>query len=208
MNDYGYNCSQEDLMKQDFVICVNEHDEVIGTGASKLEAHSITQENPKGICHRAFSVFLFNSKNELLMTRRSHNKITFPGIWSNTCCSHPLYNMIPDESVSGPTGVQRAAKRKMNHELGLSINEYHVITSFYYFAQYNDAYCEHEFDYVLFCRSDDIPILNQDEITDYKFVSKDEFEPFMKTVECSVWFKKLISMKGVDWLFLRNIDNL
>lgn len=206
MDDYGHNCSQEDLMNQDFVICVNEHDEIVGTGVSKLEAHSITPENPKGICHRAFSVFLFNSKNELLVTQRSSDKITFPGIWSNSCCSHPLYHMSPDEvcyDETGPseTGILRAAKRKMKHELGLSISDYQVITRFYYFANYDGRFCEHEVDYVLFCKSDDLPQLNPEEMSDYQFVSKEDLAQFMESVECSAWFKKLLFIKGIDWLF-------
>jgi isopentenyl-diphosphate delta-isomerase len=208
---YGHNCSQEDLMKQDFVICVNEFDEIVGTGASKLEAHSITPENPKGICHRAFSVFLFNSKNELLVTQRSAEKITFPGIWSNSCCSHPLYHMTPDEvcndeNVPSGTGVKRAAKRKMKHELGLSICEYQVITRFYYFAKYDDKLCEHELDYILFCKSDDSPQLNHEEMSDFQFVAKEDLISFMETVEFSPWFKKLLAIKGLDWLFRQNHD--
>ncbi len=142
------------------------------------------------------------------MTRRSACKITFPGIWSNSCCSHPLYHMTPDEVCynndeenNWGVGVKRAAKRKMKHELGLSISEYQLITRFYYFAQYDDRFCEHELDYVLFCKSDDLPELNPDEMSDYQFVRKEELILFMESVECSAWFKKLLEIKGIDWLF-------
>lgn len=52
---------------------------------------------PEGRLHRAFSVFLFNSRNELLLQQRAASKITFPGVWTNTCCSHQLYGQSPDE---------------------------------------------------------------------------------------------------------------
>ena len=206
MNEYGFNCSQQDLMTKDIVICVSDNDDIVGAGMSKLEAHTITPNNPRGICHRAFSVFVLNSKNELLITQRSHEKITFPGIWSNSCCSHPLYNMIPDEASDGIIGVKNAAKRKMKHELGLHVSEFSVATRFYYFAKYNDLYCEHELDYVVFCKTDDIPKLNRDEMADYKYVSKDELPNLMLTMEFSEWFKKIIQFRGIDWIFAPNTE--
>lgn len=76
----------------------------------------LTAHFGEGILHRAFSVFLFNEKNELMLQKRTKEKITFPSIWSNTCCSHPLF--VQDEMEPG-LGVKRAAIRKLEHELGI-----------------------------------------------------------------------------------------
>ena len=81
----------------------------------------------KGLLHRAFSVFLFNSKNELLLQQRATEKITFPDMWTNTCCSHPLG--IPGEGgaelAEAVEGVKRAAQRKLDHELGIKAAHLH-----------------------------------------------------------------------------------
>lgn len=105
----------------------------------------------KGLLHRAFSVFLFNDKNELLLQQRASEKITFPDMWTNTCCSHPL-------AVSGETGsnlpdaiegVKRAAQRKLEHELGIKkeqvpIEKFHFLTRIHYKAPSDGKWGEHE----------------------------------------------------------------
>lgn len=105
----------------------------------------------KGLLHRAFSVFLFNDKNELLLQQRASEKITFPDMWTNTCCSHPL--MIPGETGSNLTecieGVKRAAQRKLDHELGIKkeqvpIEKFHFLTRIHYKAPSDGKWGEHE----------------------------------------------------------------
>jgi len=105
----------------------------------------------KGLLHRAFSVFLFNDKNELLLQQRATEKITFPDMWTNTCCSHPL-------SVSGETGstlpdaiegAKRAAQRKLDHELGIKkeqvpIEKFRFLTRIHYKAPSDGKWGEHE----------------------------------------------------------------
>ena len=94
------------------VIHVTEHDEVVGP-MSKLEAHQ-----GSGHFHRAFSVLLFNTKGEMLLQQRSADKVTFPSVWANACCSHPLHS--PEEmEENGAMGVKRAAVRKLEQELGI-----------------------------------------------------------------------------------------
>src|SRR5690606_8301969 len=75
----------------------------------------------KGLLHRAFSVFLFDSNWRLLLQQRASEKITFPNMWTNTCCSHPLAieNEFGADLESGTQGVRRAAQRKLDHELGI-----------------------------------------------------------------------------------------
>ena len=91
----------------EFVVLINEKNEAIGK-ALKSEVH--TDKTP---LHRGFSVFLFNSKKQLLLQQRSSQKITWPLIWSNSCCGHPL----PAESVL------EAAKRRLSFELNLDISD-------------------------------------------------------------------------------------
>src|SRR6266536_1716506 len=112
--------------------------------------HLMTNIN-QGLLHRAFSVFLFNSKNELLLQQRATEKITFPDMWTNTCCSHPLG--IPGESgvslEESIEGVKRAAQRKLDHELGIKavqvpLEKFRFLTRIHYKAASNEKWGEHE----------------------------------------------------------------
>lgn len=105
----------------------------------------------KGLLHRAFSVFLFNDKNELLLQQRASEKITFPDLWTNTCCSHPLG--IPGETGSALPdaimGVKRAAQRKLDQELGIKkeqvpLEDFHFLTRIHYKAPSDGKWGEHE----------------------------------------------------------------
>jgi len=105
----------------------------------------------KGLLHRAFSVFLFNDKNELLLQQRATEKITFPDMWTNTCCSHPLSvstetgSNLPDSIL----GVKNAARRKLDHELGINkdqvpLKDFHFLTRIHYKAPSDGKWGEHE----------------------------------------------------------------
>jgi isopentenyl-diphosphate delta-isomerase type 1 len=86
--------TQEELMAKDACILVDEADRITGH-ASKYDAHRFVPSQPKGLLHRAFSVFLFDSQDRLLLQQRAASKITFPRVWTNTCCSHPLHGYTP-----------------------------------------------------------------------------------------------------------------
>lgn len=105
----------------------------------------------KGLLHRAFSVFLFDDQNRLLLQQRASEKITFPDMWTNTCCSHPL--SIPGETGSSlpesVDGVKRAAQRKLDHELGIKMEQvpfedFHFLTRIHYKAPSDGKWGEHE----------------------------------------------------------------
>ncbi|RZL15835.1 MAG: isopentenyl-diphosphate Delta-isomerase [Pedobacter sp.] len=134
------------------VILVDKND--LPTGQmEKMEAHQ------KGLLHRAFSVFIFNSKNELLLQQRAKTKYHSGGLWTNTCCSHPRFG----ESNSA------AAKRRLKEEMGMEcVLEYGF--SFTYKAEFADGLVEHEFDHVFFGRSDDTPVINSLEVESYKYI--------------------------------------
>ena len=93
-------------------ILVNESDTVTGS-ASKVACH-----HGEGVLHRAFSILVFDSEGRLLLQQRSPEKITFPGVWANTCCSHPLH-CEPELEMQDALGVKRAAQRKLGQELGI-----------------------------------------------------------------------------------------
>ena len=93
----GNAMSQEDMMIKDTVIVLDDDDNVVGS-ESKKQAHVFDAKTPRGVLHRAFSVFIFDeSTGELLLQQRASSKITFPNVWTNTCCSHPLHGMGPNE---------------------------------------------------------------------------------------------------------------
>lgn len=116
--------TQRKLMEEQCIL-VDADDKVVGQ-ASKLDCHRRVNIEASGMLHRAFSVFLFNTKGELLLQERADCKVTFPGYVTNTCCSHPLYLM--DELVNEPLamGVKRAAQRRVNYELGVPIEQVNV----------------------------------------------------------------------------------
>lgn len=105
----------------------------------------------KGLLHRAFSVFLFNDKNELLLQQRASEKITFPDMWTNTCCSHPL-NVSTETGVTleeAVRGVKNAARRKLEHELGIKpeqvpFEDFKFLTRIHYKAPSDGKWGEHE----------------------------------------------------------------
>ena len=137
------------------VVLVNEHDDEIGF-MPKLEAHQ------KGALHRAFSVFIFNSKGELLLQQRALGKYHSEGLWSNTCCSHPL----PNEATAS------AAVRRLQEEMGLQ-STLNFVFSFLYKAELDNGLTEHELDHVFWAVSDHEPIINTSEVSNFKYVDPD-----------------------------------
>eukprot|EP01031_Cornospumella_fuschlensis_P032942 gene32942-39840_t len=143
--NYAQGLSQHDMMIKDQCIVVDSTDRIIGHG-SKLDVHTVTADTPRGKLHRAFSVFLFDSKGRLLLQQRASSKITFPSVWTNTCCSHPLYGFEPrevddDENITNGSvpGAKNAAIRKLQHELGVkadafSPEDFKFLTRLHYYA--------------------------------------------------------------------------
>jgi isopentenyl-diphosphate delta-isomerase len=139
-------------MAEEHVILVNEKDQEIGL-MPKLEAHQ------KAVLHRAFSVFIFNSENELMLQQRASNKYHSPNLWTNTCCSHQR---------SGESNIQ-AGTRRLYEEMGFTttLNE---ITSFIYKAPFDNGLTEHELDHVMVGYYNEDPVINSDEVEDWKWM--------------------------------------
>lgn len=162
-------------------ILVDDNDNVIGSESKKV-CH-LMENIDKGLLHRAFSVMIFNSKNEFLLTQRSDEKITFPGYYTNTCCSHPLYNELEMEE-EGAIGVKRAAQRRLHLELGISplqvpLSDIKFMTKFLYKAPSNGIWGEHEIDYALVIQKDVTLSPDPNEVKSYRFISKDDLLPFL-----------------------------
>ncbi|QDZ21640.1 isopentenyl-diphosphate delta-isomerase [Chloropicon primus] len=204
--------SQEEFMLKDMCILVNEADEVTGH-ASKKECHVFNEKQPRGLLHRAFSVFLFNGKNELMLQKRASSKITFPSVWTNTCCSHPLYGYEPSEveslsntEVGKAPGTINAAIRKLDHELGIRAaqvpaEEFKFQTRLHYCAKDVStaedgsgwSWGEHEMDYILLIKTEE-PVEvnpNPEEVDDWKYVTPQELRAMMgdKDLLWSPWFR-------------------
>lgn len=143
----------------ELVVLVDEKNNVVGT-APKDAVH--TMNTP---LHRGFSLFVFNSKNELLLTRRSKHKKTFPGIWTNTVCGHPL----PEESVVD------AAKRRLKEELGIEGVDIRDVAPYRYRFSDANGIVENEICPILVAHSDATPQPNPHEVGKWKWVKWEEF---------------------------------
>jgi isopentenyl-diphosphate delta-isomerase len=137
------------------VILVNENNEQIGT-MPKLEAHE------KAVLHRAFSVFVFNDKNELMLQQRAALKYHSPLLWTNTCCSHQRV---------GETNIQ-AGKRRLMEEMGFVVDLDESI-SFIYKAPFDNGLTEHEYDHILIGKFNKTPVINEDEVANWKWMPLD-----------------------------------
>ena len=155
------------------VILVDEYDNPIGL-MEKMQAH-ITPH-----LHRAFSIFVFNSKGELLMQQRAFSKYHSPGLWTNTCCSHPRENETIEEATS----------RRLMEEMGMKCDMKEAYT-FIYQAPVGQGLTEHELDHVVIGHSDDTPIINNEEVASWKYMSLTELESdIQQHPECyTEWFK-------------------
>lgn len=165
------------------VILVDKNDNPIGL-MPKLEAHQ------KAVLHRAFSVFILNTKGELMLQQRAKHKYHSPELWTNTCCSHQR---------QGETNVQ-AGMRRLQEEMGFT-TDLKELTSFIYKAPFDNGLTEHEYDHVLLGHYEDNPIINRDEVANWKWmpladVKRDiELNPNRYTV----WFL-IIFTKFYDFL--------
>lgn len=160
-------------MTEEKVILVNEKDEQIGL-MPKMEAHE------KALLHRAFSVFVFNKKNELMLQQRAAHKYHSPLLWANTCCSHQR---------EGETNIE-AGKRRLQEEMGFETELENTI-SFIYKAPFDNGLTEHEFDHVMVGDYEASPKINPDEVADWKWMSLDAVKKDIgeHPEQYTAWFK-------------------
>jgi len=155
------------------VILVDQYDNALGS-MDKMEAHK------RGLLHRAFSIFIFNSSGEMLLQQRAFIKYHSAGLWSNACCSHPY----PEEEV------KLAAARRLNEELGFD-TPLKKIFDFIYQASFENGLVENEFDHVLVGCYDGGIKMNSEEVNDYAFkpIAEIRLELEVSPENYTEWFK-------------------
>ncbi|KAJ7293564.1 NUDIX hydrolase domain-like protein [Mycena rebaudengoi] len=191
----NYDPEQSRLMDERCIL-VDEQDNAIGA-MDKKTCHLMENIN-KGLLHRAFSAFVFRpSDGKLLLQQRASEKITFPDMWTNTCCSHPLDDFEAETDREGSAG-------KLEHELGIPqsqtpIDQFQYLTRIHYLAPSDGMWGEHEVDYILFITADVTVTPNVNEIRDHKYVDKAELQAMFEESGNSFtpWFKLIAR----DFLF-------
>lgn len=165
------------------LILVNEKDEQVGT-MEKMEAHV------RALLHRAFSVFIFNSKGEMLLQQRALSKYHSPGLWTNTCCSHPR----PGEATIA------AAQRRLQEELGFTVPLTKAF-DFIYTANFDNGLTENEFDHVLIGEYEGEIFLNPSEVKAACYLSFDEIREALahRPEQYTAWFAIAFPMME-EWL--------
>jgi isopentenyl-diphosphate delta-isomerase len=164
------------MKQKEFVILVDENDTELGL-MEKHEAHQ------KALLHRAFSVFVFNRKGELLLQQRALNKYHSGGLWTNTCCSHPREN---EKTID-------AANRRLKEEMGIDCaltEKFH----FMYKAHFDNGLTEHELDFIYIGTTNEEPNINSDEVASYKWINMQELITDMKLNQknYTVWFNIIL----------------
>ena len=160
-------------MIEERVILVNENDEPIGTMA-KMEAHE------KAVLHRAFSVFILNKNNEIMLQQRAHHKYHSPLLWTNTCCSHQRVN---------ETNIE-AGTRRLREEMGFE-SELKELFHFIYKAPFDNGLTEHELDHVMIGYFDEEPTINTEEVESWKWMKIEDVKDDMIAHPAlyTIWFK-------------------
>ena len=202
----GYDEVQKEIMNENCII-VDENDRISGQD-SKINCHI-----GEGRLHRAFSVLIFDLDNRLLIQQRADEKITFPSIWANSCCSHPLYQNGEEEGIEG---AKKAAVRKMIQELGIQdgliqSNDLNFITKMHYKARADKKWIEHEVDYIFAIKVDVDINPNTNEIQKTRYVNQKELNNLFDKansgdVRIGPWFR-LIKDNFLNKIW-RNLESL
>ena len=160
-------------MREEHVILVNELNEQIGTMA-KMEAHE------KAVLHRAFSVFVMNNKGETMLQQRAAHKYHSPLLWTNTCCSH---QRVGESNID-------AGKRRLQEEMGF-VTELEELFSFIYKAPFDNGLTEHELDHVMIGSYTKNPIINMEEVADWKWMKPEaiKIDISQHPDNYTAWFK-------------------
>lgn len=160
-------------MKEELVILVDKKDQEVGV-MEKMQAHR------EGLLHRAFSVFIFDQEDNMLLHQRAFEKYHSGGLWTNACCSHPR----PGESV------QQAADRRLMEEMGFHCPLDRTF-SFIYQTEFDNGLTEYELDHVLIGKFDGVPQPEPSEVADWKFVSLDYIQDQLRNQpqDYTVWFR-------------------
>ncbi|QMW29207.1 hypothetical protein G4B84_004542 [Aspergillus flavus NRRL3357] len=194
----GYDEEQVRLMDE-VCIVLDEDDEPIGRASKR-----VCKPPHDGLLHRAFSCFVFDSQRRLLLQQRADKKVTFPMMWTNTCCSHPLD--IPGERgtnfESAILGAKRATRRKLEQELGIKpeqvpLEDFHYLTGVHYKAPSDGKWV----DYILFIQADVDLAVNRNEVQDFRWVSPEDLKNMFATpgLQYTPWLKLICESLLFKW---------
>ena len=142
----------------EYILLVDENDNIIGK-EEKIKTHQ------EGKLHRAFSIFVFNSKGELLLQKRGKSKYHSGGLWTNTCCSHQR---------DGET-LEEAVHRRLKEEMGFDCELKEMFTFTYRIKFDNDLF-ENEYDHVFLGKFDGEPTPNSEEVDEWKWIDLEELK--------------------------------
>lgn len=158
------------------IILVDKNDEQIGTG-EKLDVHK------KGLLHRAFSIYIFNTENKLMLQKRTSDKYHCGGLWTNTTCSHPRMGEKMEDAIH----------RRLQEEMGFD-TELEKVTEFIYKVPFDNGLTEHEYLHVYFGRYNQPPDPNPKEAEDWKWITISDLEKAIETEKDSYtyWMKKTL----------------
>ena len=186
----GTNAINSESLLNNHVILVDEWDNELGT-MDKLAAHQ------PPVLHRAFSVFIFNEQNEMLLQQRAAGKYHSAGLWTNACCSHPL----PGETT------EAAAVRRLQEEMGFKTG-IEKIFAFTYKAEFENGLGEHEYDHVFAGTYNGAIEPNPEEVAAYRYLSMNEIAEAIHTrpEEYTVWFQ-LAFPRIRNWMEERTVHN-
>ena len=170
-------------MKKEYVILVDTADRELGT-MEKMEAHE------KATLHRAFSVFIFNDRGELMLQQRAAHKYHSPLLWTNTCCSHQR---------QGESNIE-AGKRRLKEEMGFEVDldeKFHFV----YKAEFDNGLTEHELDHVMVGYYNGEPTINPEEVASWKWIDMEVLQQDIKDhpQDYTAWFK-IIFDRFVEFL--------
>lgn len=204
--------AQQELALKENCILVDDKDKAIGY-SSKEDCHRVNKLTGDIKLHRAFSVFLFNSKGDMLVQRRSTHKITFPDTYTNACCSHPLHDIDLEREESNAIGIRRAAQRRLNYELGIPQEQiqpeyFHYLTRIHYKDCGDGVWGEHEIDYILFLQKDVDLNPNENEVSEVRYIKRAEIDETVSKFNAPLtpWFRLILRSKLKEWW--DNLHNL
>lgn len=208
----GHDSEQIKLMAENCIV-LDYNDNAVGA-ATKKACHLMENIN-RGLLHRAFSVFAFDAQGRLLLQQRAAEKITFPNLWTNTCCSHPL--CVDDELGSSDSlkdkvaGARIAAARKLEQELGITVAEsmtkgkFYFLNRIHYAAPSNEPWGEHEIDYIFFYKVNADTELtvnpNPNEVQAIDWVTQNDLRAMFKNskFEFTPWFRIICNSYLFPW---------
>lgn len=158
------------------ITLVDENDQVTGS-AEKMEVHE------KGLLHRAFSIIIFNKNKEMMIQKRASTKYHCGGMWTNTCCGHPLAN----------EELETAANRRLQQEMGIQ-TKLHDIGKFHYTTTFNNGLTENEIDHVLVGEYNENPNPDPNEADDWKWITLENLKSAMakNPEQFTFWFHEII----------------